>query len=157
MPMLVAEELGVDWQAVSVEQMPLGIVKTDDGYTWKYGGGQGVGGSTGLTSNWNLMRQAGADARRQLIRAAAARIGVDESECHSRPGTVVCPARGVEFSYAELVTEASSLPTPADITPLKDIADHRIIVDRGHHDLGRGGLGPAKGEDQKEGRKAVAG
>ena len=45
-PMLIAEELDVDWSRVSVRQMPLGILKTDDGFTWKYGG-QGVGGSTG--------------------------------------------------------------------------------------------------------------
>jgi len=79
LPMMVAEELDVEWDKVSIRQMPLGIVKTAEGFTWKYGGGQGVGGSTGLTSNWELMRQAGADARRQLIRAAAARLGVEES------------------------------------------------------------------------------
>ena len=72
-PMMVAEELDVDWNKVRIEQMPLGIVKTADGFRWKYGGGQGVGGSTGLTSNWDLMRQVGADARRQLVRAAARR------------------------------------------------------------------------------------
>ena len=88
LPMMVAEELDVDWNRVSIRQMPLGIVKTAEGFTWKYGGGQGVGGSTGLTSNWELMRQAGADARRQLIRAAAARLGVDESQCRTEPGVV---------------------------------------------------------------------
>ena len=72
LPMMVAEELDVDWSDVSIRQMPLGIVRTADGYTWKYGG-QGVGGSTGLTSNWQQMREVGATARLQLIRAAAAR------------------------------------------------------------------------------------
>jgi hypothetical protein len=65
LPMLVAEELDVEWSTVSVRQMPLGIVKTADGYAWKYGG-QGVGGSTGLTSNWDYMREVGATARRGL-------------------------------------------------------------------------------------------
>ena len=49
-PMMVAEELDINWSQVEVSQMPLGIVKTADGYTWKYGG-QGVGGSTGTRSN----------------------------------------------------------------------------------------------------------
>ena len=75
LPMLVAEELDVDWRSVSITLMPLGIVRTADGYTWKYGG-QGVGGSTGLTSNWDFMREVGATARQQLIRAAASLLNV---------------------------------------------------------------------------------
>jgi isoquinoline 1-oxidoreductase beta subunit len=130
LPMMVAEELDVPWEKVSIEQMPLGIVKTVDGFTWKYGGGQGVGGSTGLTSNWNLMRQVGADARRQLIRAAAARLSVNESQCHTRPGVVVCSSMGAEFPYSELVTEAAALPPPEDATALKPISDHKIIGSR---------------------------
>jgi len=126
LPMLVAEELDVEWDQVSVRQMPLGIVKTADGYAWKYGG-QGVGGSTGLTNNWDTMRQVGASARRQLIRAAAARLGVPESQCGTRPGVVVCTSLQREFSYGDLVVEASALALPEDSAALKDIADYRII------------------------------
>ena len=111
-PMLVAEELDVAWDKVRIEQMPLGIVKTADGYTWKYGGGQGVGGSTGLLYNWELMRQVGANARRQLIRAAARRLDVDESQCDTRPGFVVCASRDIEIPYSKLLVEAAALPMP---------------------------------------------
>ena len=127
LPMMVAEELDVDWDKVSIRQMPLGIVKTAEGYTWKYGGGQGVGGSTGLTSNWELMRQAGADARRQLIRAAAARLGVEESQCGTKPGVVVCTSMNSEIPYADLVVDAAALPMPEDTTPLKSVDEYRII------------------------------
>jgi isoquinoline 1-oxidoreductase beta subunit len=127
LPMMVAEELDVDWDQVSVRQMPLGIVRTADGFTWKYGGGQGVGGSTGLTSNWELMRQAGADARRQLIRAAAAKLGVDESQCRTEPGVVVCSSLGSRISYSDLVIDAAAMPMPEDSTPLKAMDDYRII------------------------------
>jgi len=127
LPMMVAEELDVDWDDVSIRQMPLGIVKTAEGYTWKYGGGQGVGGSTGLASNWELMRQAGADARRQLIRAAAARLGVDESQCRTKPGAVVCTSMNSEIPYAELVVDAAAMPMPEDATALKAVDDYRII------------------------------
>ena len=126
-PMLVAEELDVDWQNIRFEQMELGLLQTPDGLRWKYGGSQGVGGSTGLTKNWDLMRQAGADARRQLIRAAAARLGVDESECDTRPGAVVCESRNAVIPYGELVVDAAALPAPEDAAPLRSIADHRII------------------------------
>jgi len=127
LPMMVAEELDVDWDTVSIRQMPLGIVKTAEGYTWKYGGGQGVGGSTGLTSNWELMRQAGADARRQLIRAAAARLAVEESQCRTKPGAVVCTSMNSEIPYAELVVDAAAMPMPKDPTALKAVDDYRII------------------------------
>ena len=129
-PMLVAEELDVPWDKVRIEQMPLGIVKTADGYAWKYGGGQGVGGSTGLLYNWELMRQVGADARRQLIRAAARRLGVDESQCDTRRGAVVCPSQNTEIPYSELVVEAAALPAPEEPAPRKAMDDYRIIGTR---------------------------
>ncbi len=129
-PMMVAEELDIDWNRVRIEQMPLGIVRTADGYAWKYGGGQGVGGSTGLTSNWELMRQVGADARRQLIRAAARRLDVDASRCATRPGFVVCASRDTEIQYSDLILDAAALPAPEEPAPLKAMDDYRIIGTR---------------------------
>ncbi len=129
LPMLVAEELDVEWARVSVRQMPLGIVKTTDGYTWKYGG-QGVGGSTGLTSNWDYMREVGAIARQQLIRAAAARLGVPPSSCRTRPGYVVCDATGGTIAYGDLVEEAAKLEMPAEAPALKSNRDYRIVGTR---------------------------
>ena len=129
LPMLVAEELDVEWSKVSVQQMPLGIVKTADGYTWKYGG-QGVGGSTGLTSNWEFMREVGATARRQLIRAAALRLNVPESSCSTRPGHVVCDARDGEIPYADLIGDAAKLEVPEEAPTLKSSRDYRIVGTR---------------------------
>ena len=129
LPMLVAEELDAEWSKVSVRQMPLGIVKTEDGYTWKYGG-QGVGGSTGLTDNWDYMREVGAIARQQLVRAAAARIGVDPAQCTTRPGVVVCSAAGVEISYGSLIADAAQLDLPDEPPELKSVDDYRIVGSR---------------------------
>ncbi|MEJ2296990.1 MAG: molybdopterin-dependent oxidoreductase, partial [Woeseiaceae bacterium] len=107
-------------------QMPRGIVNTADGYTWKYGG-QGVGGSTGLTSNWQQMREVGATARLQLVRAAAARLGVDPGACRTRPGYVVCDADGAGIPYADLIEDAAQLELPDAPPPLKASRDYRII------------------------------
>jgi isoquinoline 1-oxidoreductase beta subunit len=126
LPMLVAEELDVDWDKVSIRPMPLGIVKTADGYTWKYGG-QGVGGSTGLTSNWDFMREVGATARQQLIQAAAARWGISPGTCTTEPGYVVCTSLGEKLPYADLVGDAANLGVPEESPPLKDVADYRIV------------------------------
>ncbi len=126
LPMLVAEELDVDWDRVSVRQMPLGLVKTADGFTWKYGG-QGVGGSTGLTSNWEYMRQVGATARAQLVQAAANRWGISPDACRTESGHVVCPTLSERVPYAELVAEAATLAPPEDAPPLKKPTAYRIV------------------------------
>lgn len=129
LPMLVAEELDVEWSNVSVRQMPLGIVKTADGYAWKYGG-QGVGGSTGVTENWDFMREVGATARHQLIRAAAARLNVTPESCRTRPGHVVCDARNGEIAYADLIEDAARLDMPDEAPPLKSMQDYSIVGTR---------------------------
>ena len=119
LPMMVAEELDVAWEDVSIRQMPLGIVKTADGFTWKYGG-QGVGGSTGLTGNWEFMREVGATARHQLMRVAADRLGVSPGACRTRQGVVVCDATDGEIPYADLIEDAAKLDMPEEAPPLKE-------------------------------------
>jgi len=126
MPMLVAEELDVEWSSVSIEQMPLGIVKTADGFTWKYGG-QGAGGSTSVTDNWEFLREVGATARQMLIAAAAQQWDVPPASCHTEAGVVVCDARGSRINYSELAPAAAKLPVPEEKPAFKDPASYRII------------------------------
>ena len=130
MPMLVAEELDVEWSSVSIRQMPLGIVKTADGYTWQYGG-QGAGGSTSVVDNWGFLREVGATARQMLIQAAAARWNVAPAQCRTEPGRVICDALGLVADYAAVAADAARLPIPGDESAerpaLKDPADFRII------------------------------
>jgi len=68
LPLVVAEELDVDWASVRIEQADL-----DPG---AFASGQGAGGSDSLLSGWEPARQAGAAARAMLVEAAAARWGV---------------------------------------------------------------------------------
>ena len=126
LPMLVAEELDVAWERVRVRSMPLGLIRTADGYTWKYGG-QGVGGSTGLTSNFDFMREVGARARQQLIQAAARILEVDPAACRTEPGVVICDSVAGRLSYGELVSAAAALPVPSAKPTLKAMADYRIV------------------------------
>lgn len=126
LPMLVAEELDVPWSAVRIEQMPLGIVRTANGYTWKYGG-QGAGGSTSITDNWQYLREAGARARQLLIAAAAARWQVKPGQCRTEAGIVVCAASGRRLAYADLVEEAARLPVPDAAPVLKNPDEFQII------------------------------
>ncbi len=57
MPMIVAEELDVDWKNVVVEQAPLNTAL----YTRQF-----IGGSQGIRQSWQTLRMAGASARQML-------------------------------------------------------------------------------------------
>ena len=131
--MLVAEEMDLAWEQIRIEPMPLGIVKTAEGYTWKYGG-QGVGGSTGLTNNWTYMREVGATARLMLMQAAAQLWNVPLASCDTRPGIVICESAGKQATYGELGRLASGLPLPEDAPTLKPMDQYRIVGKPKHNE-----------------------
>ncbi len=116
LPMIVAEELDVPWETVQVEQADLD----------RRFGSQYAGGSTGITGNWEMLRQAGAAAREMLRQAAADRWEVPLSECRAYQGAVIHQSSGRSFTYGELVTDAAQLPVPEN-PPLKDPADFEIV------------------------------
>lgn len=121
LPMLVAEELEVEWPRVRFEAAPVAAV-----YNHFWWGTQGTGGSTSVPSSWEPLRRCGAAARTMLVAAAAARWGVPAAECRAEGGRVLHPASGREARYGALVGEASRLPVPADVA-LKDPKDFRLI------------------------------
>jgi isoquinoline 1-oxidoreductase beta subunit len=129
LPMLIAEELDVDWQQVQVEQMPLGIIRNPEGegYTWKYGIGQGSGGSTSVSDCWLPLRQAGARARELLVLAAADGWQVAPAECATAAGRVTHSSTGRSATYGELAARAAAMAPPVAEPKLKEPAEFRII------------------------------
>ena len=92
LPMLVAEELDVDMQEVGYAHSP----PSDKLYANPLIGGQITGGSAAIRGFYKPLREAGAAARRMLVKAAAAKLGVDASELTTADGQVVHAPSGAE-------------------------------------------------------------
>lgn len=119
LPMLIAEELDIDWDQVVVEQTPVNSATY---------GRQVAGGSRTTPTSWLLMRQAGAAARSMLVQAAAAKWAVDAGTLTTASGMVSHAGSGRSASYASLAADAAKLAAPAlEEVPLKDEADFGII------------------------------
>jgi len=99
MPMLIAEELDVPWENVNVVQ---GILDTQNYQR------QVAGGSQSIRFGWDALRQTGATARQMLVNAAAARWGVDASECSAKQG-VITNGAGETLGYGEVANDAAVL------------------------------------------------
>lgn len=117
MPMLVAEELDVDWKNVVVEQAPL---NTDVFVR------QLAGGSQSIRQGWNGLRTAGATARQMLREAAAAAWQVPVNEITTEAGMLYHKASGKSASFGEMASAAAKIPVPKEVT-LKDKKNFAII------------------------------
>lgn len=116
MPMIIAEELDVEWEKVNVVQGKL------DTENYKR---QVAGGSQSIRQGWDALRTTGATAKQMLINAAATKWGVDASTCKASKG-VITNAKGETLGYGDVVKEAAVLEIPEDVK-LKETKDYTII------------------------------
>jgi len=118
LPLVVADELDVDWKMVRVEQ-----AVGDTRY-----GSQNTDGSCSVRDFVDAMHQAGATARLMLERAAAQKWGVPASEVSLKMGKVTHAGSNKTATLGELVGVAATLPVPAKSElRFKKPADYRYI------------------------------
>jgi len=118
LPMILAEELCVDWKQVKVEQAPTNPKVYD----------HGTGGSGSVAGSWLPLRRAGAAAREMLVAAAAKQWEVGPDTCKARNGQVVHGNPQRYLAYGELVEAASKLPIPnLNTVPLKNSNDFTLV------------------------------
>ena len=117
MPMIVAEELDVDWKKVIVEQAPLNTSVFTR---------QVAGGSQSIRQSWNGLRTVGATARTMLREAAAKEWQVPVGEVSTDAGVLYHKNSGKKAGYGEMATAAAQVPVPEEVK-LKEVKDFKII------------------------------
>lgn len=117
LPMIVAEELDVDWQKVIVEMGPHDNVKL---------GPQFTGGSNSVRMYWKPLREAGAAARQMLRDAAAQTWGVPVEEVTTKAGMLYHEKSGKAGKYGDFATKAAANPIPKDVK-LKDKKSFNVV------------------------------
>ena len=119
LPIIIAEELCVDWKKIQVELAPL-----DSKF-----GRQMAGGSGSVRGRFTELRKVGATAREMLINAAAQTWNVSPSECMAENGTVIHKNTGKKLDYGELASKAATMEAPANPT-LKEPKEFKYIGTR---------------------------
>jgi len=117
LPMMVAEELDVDWKDVVVEQAP---------FDTKLFTRQMAGGSQSVRSAWKPLRLAGASARHMLKEAAAQTWNVPIEEVTTKAGMLYHEKTGKSGKYGQFASKASGIPVPKDVKP-KEPKDFKIV------------------------------
>lgn len=119
LPMLLAEELDVDWGQVSASLAPAGEVYKDPIF-----GLQMTGGSSAVPHSWVQYREIGAALRAMLVAAAAEQWRVPVSACTTGAGMVRSGTH--QATYASLATAVAKQPVP-DKVQLRPPSAYRII------------------------------
>ncbi len=117
LPMMIAEELDVDWANVRSEHP----IASQEKYGFQF-----TAGSASVANSFQNMRQMGAAARQMLLAAAAQTWNVPVAQLRTNLGVVHHDASERSATYGELAELAATLPAPQN-APLKNDSEFRII------------------------------
>src|SRR5262245_5557302 len=105
MPMIVAEELEADWSKVKAEYADVNRHIRESQVYKRFS----TGGSSDVRASRPYLQEAGANARERLVRAAAARWGVEPGTCTARASRITHAASGRTLRYGEVAAEAAKV------------------------------------------------
>ncbi len=125
LPMLIAEELDVDWSKVRVIQLAYGYEEVNGKPGNRYGS-QFAGGSTSIPTAWKDLREAGAAARWLLVQAAADAWSVKANSLTTESGHVINPD-GRKLSYGALARTAAARELPKKAVPTRNPDTFKLI------------------------------
>src|SRR5919205_1553164 len=112
---LVAEELDCDWKKVVIEPITPGQNHARK-RAW---GDMSTGGSRGIRTSQDYLRQSGAAARMMLLQAAADEWKVPVGEVSVTKGVITHKASNRTTTYGKVAEAAAKIEPPKDV-PLKD-------------------------------------
>jgi len=126
MPLLIAEEMDLDWGRVRVEQAPYNPKVFGNPL---FGGNMLAGASRTTRGYYEVMRLAGMQARQVMIQSAAQKWEVPATELGTEPHAVVHKASGRKLSYGEIAEFATVPASPPQFTreQLKRPSEFRLI------------------------------
>src|SRR5712692_1194174 len=127
LPLIIAEELDADWAKVKPILPPAWDDKKYGNPA--YGGTFQTSASASVHGYFKALRVAGAQARRVLLDAVAAKWGVPVGELATEPSVVVHKASGRRMSYGEIAAfaKAPSEMPKIEEKDLKPAANFRLI------------------------------
>ena len=118
LPMIIAEEMGANWDDVEVVLAPIDPAKF---------GLQGSGGSMSVTRNFDAMRRMGASAREMLIGAASQLMEVERRDLKAESSQVI-HGSGRSMTFGQLASVAARQPVPVpEQLSFKDPRSYSII------------------------------
>ncbi len=121
LPMIIADELEVEWANVSYEIAPAAAA-----FANPLLGTQATGGSSSVRAFFGPLRKSAATVREMLVSAAAQTWGVSADACKAENGKVLHVASGKSVNYGDLL-EAAAKIAPSANPKLKDPKDFKFI------------------------------
>jgi isoquinoline 1-oxidoreductase beta subunit len=126
MPLLIAEEMDLDWNLCRIEQAPNNPKVFGNPL---FGGGMVTGASRTTRGYYEIMRLAGMQAREIMLQNVGRKLDVPVSDLATEPHHVVHKATGRRMSYGEIAAFATVPASPPQFTRerLKPASQFRLI------------------------------